>query len=262
VPRIRAALLAAAIGFASCSGPLVRPAATPSRPSRDALLILPGFGYGRSDGRIFRSVAAVAAPRGLDVYVAPFVTRGGLDSSRDKLRRFVREQRLERYERVHVFAFIAGAWTLNPMAEELPNLATVVYDRSPFQERAPRIAVAELPLLAWLRYGSTIFDVARTPYPPLERPGVRVGVLVETKPTDFMRGRARQADAYGPFRFGCDAMRQRSDDCAYVALNHDEMYERFAGLWPDLESFIRTGAFGEAAVRTAPAHETLAEARR
>ena len=51
----------------------------------------------------------------------------------------------------------------------LPNLATIVYDRSPFQERAPTHRRPRLarPGLAALR--PTIFDVARTPYPPLAR---------------------------------------------------------------------------------------------
>jgi hypothetical protein len=262
VSRIRAALLAAVIGLASCAGPLIKPPATPSRPNRDALLVLPGFGYGRNDGGAFRSIAAAAAARGLDVYVAPFVTRTGLDGSQDKLRRFVRGQRLDRYEHVHVVAFIAGAWTFNPMARELPNLATVVYDRSPFQERAPRIAVTDLPALAWLRYGSTIFDVARTPYPALDMPGVRVGLLVETSPTGFIRGHARQARALGPFDFACGALGQRYDDCAYVPLSHDELYGHFAEVWPDVESFIRGGTFTAAAARTPPAQHALTEARR
>ena len=56
--------------------------------------------------------------------------------------RFIQDNNLARYERLHVFAFLAGAWTLNPLLDgrALPNLATVVYDRSPYQERAPRIA--------------------------------------------------------------------------------------------------------------------------
>src|SRR5262249_55481397 len=155
--------------------------------------ILPGFGYGRDQANGFRSIRAHAAADGIDIYVANYVTRRGLDSSRDELRRFIREQRLDRYERVHVFAFIAGAWTLNPSSVRtlLPNLASVVYDRSPYQERAPKIAVDVLPLPAWLRYGATIFDVARTPYPPLNAANVNIGLLVETRPTAFIRRHAK-----------------------------------------------------------------------
>jgi hypothetical protein len=230
----------------------------------DAVLILPGFGYGSGDDRPFRAVAASAAADGIDVYVARYLTRGGLESSRGRLLRFIRDERLDRYERLHVFAFLAGAWTLNPAIARsaLPNLASVVYDRSPFQERAPILAARDLRIPAWLRYGSTLFDVARTPYPPLVQRNVRVGILVETKPTKFMRHHAAKADALGPFAFGCDGLAQRYDDCAYVALSHDELYERFASVWPDVETFIHTGRFGAAAVRTAPADAASRLSRR
>src|SRR5688500_6755145 len=154
--RVRLAIIAVSACLAGCAGPLVRPSVAPLRasastPKRDALLVLPGFGYGRTADKAFRSVAVQAAGEGVDLYVAPFVTRSGLGTSGAKLERFIREHRLDRYERLHVFAFIAGAWTLNPLVErhQPANLATVIYDRSPFQERAPRIAAAKLPLLAW-----------------------------------------------------------------------------------------------------------------
>ena len=216
--------------------------------------MLPGFGYGRGDADAFRAVTAQASAAGIDLFVPAYLTRSGLASSRGKLARFIRDQRLHRYERVHVFAFIAGGWTINPLADAgaIPNLASVTYDRSPYQERAPRIAAAKLPALAWLRYGSTIFDVAETPYTPLQAAHVKVGLIVESKPTAFVRKHEAAARAYGPFTFGCDSFLQRHDDCLYVAMDHDDLYVRFAEVWPELRAFIHTGRFTEAANRTAP----------
>ena len=136
------------------------------------MLVLPGFGYGGDGEAALRSLAPAMAREGIDLYVPTYISRAGIADSRAKLQRFIRDQRLERYQRLHVFAFIAGAWTLNPLVEmdRLPNLATVVYDRSPYQERAPRIADEELHFLTWVRYGSPVFDVASTPYPPLSAP--------------------------------------------------------------------------------------------
>jgi hypothetical protein len=227
----------------ACAGPRLTPALSPGSPHRDALLILPGFGYARVAGQPFRVVRETAAASGIDVYVPAYVTRSGLEANRAALRAFIREQHLDRYERVHVFAFIAGAWTVNPLidAGALPNLATIVYDRSPFQERAPSIAVRDMRVPAWLRYGSTIFDVARTPYPPLARPGVRVALLVETKPTAFIEHHAKDGDTPPSDAFSCTAMRQRFDACAYTAMSHDELYTRFTEIWPSIESFMRTG---------------------
>ena len=166
----RLALLAAMCAFmAACTGSVFRLSLAPSKPGADALLVLPGFGYSRDGEKALRALAPSIAAEGVDLYVPTYISRGGLDDSRANLQRFIREHRLDQYERLHVFAFIAGAWTLNPLAEghTLPNLATVVYDRSPFQERAPRIAAEKLRLLTWMRYGSPVLELARTPYPPL-----------------------------------------------------------------------------------------------
>lgn len=245
---------------AACAGPTIRPALSPAKPHPDALLVLPGFGYGRADASAFRSLAGPASAAHVDVYVAPFLTRSGLATGRDKLARFVRDNRLDRYERVHVFAFLAGAWTFNPLMERerLPNLATVIYDRSPFQERAPRIAATRLRFLAWLRYGTTIFDVARTPYPALSVPDVTVGLMVESLPTPFItryRDAAREA---GPFAFECSALVQAYDDCLYLPMNHTDLYKRFAEVWPEVLAFIQNGRFSDAADRTPPAGDPLA----
>jgi hypothetical protein len=260
----RLAVLAAAACLASCGGPLIRPAVAPTGERRDALLILPGFGYGRAGGKSFKALAASAAREGIDVYVPPFVTRAGLDDSRAHLERFIREEGLDRYERLHVFAFLAGAWTLNPLLDrlEVPNLASVVYDRSPYQERAPKIAAAKLPRRAWLRYGKTIFDVARTPYPPLPARQPNVALLVESAPTPFLVSHAKDADAYGPFTFGCDSLGERYDDCAYLPMNHTDLYARFADVWPDVRAFILTGRFSAGANRTPPPDGALTAVRR
>ena len=125
-------------------------------------------------------LAASMAGEGIDLYVPTYISRSGLLESQAKLQRFIRDQALSRYDRVHVFAFIAGAWTLNPLVDThgLPNLSSVVYDRSPLQERAPRIAAEKLRVLTWLRYGSPVLDVAKTPHTPLTVPGLKVALMV------------------------------------------------------------------------------------
>ena len=254
MPRIGFAVVFGCILSAACANAIVRPIAGPAPPATDALLVLPGFGYGATGEETFRSLAGAIAADGIDFYLPTYISRSGLGDSREQLRRFIRDHRLDRYARIHVVAFLAGGWTLNPMVEAgaLPNLSTVVYDRSPYQERAPRVALSKLKFLSWARYGPVLFDVARTPYPAVPLPGVRVGLMVETAPTPFVRRFAKSASAYGPYRFECDAFGQRFDDCFYVAMNHDEIYGRFAEVWPEVRSFIRGGRFTAAANRTAP----------
>lgn len=226
--------------------------------------MLPGFGYSREGERAIRSLAPSLAADGIELFVPTYIARGGLDDSRDRLRQFIRQQPLDRYRQVHVFAFIAGGWTINPLLEagELPNLATIVYDRSPMQERAARIADEKLHLLTWLRYGSPVFDLARTPYPPLTRKPVKVALVVETVPTSFVTRHAATALSYGPLRFECDQFRQRYDDCAFMPFSHDDMYRHFPEVWPEVNAFIRSGRFTDAATRTPPAGDPLPSATR
>jgi hypothetical protein len=254
------AIGALALSIGGCAGTLVRSSlATPS-PAQDALLILPGFGYGRSGEAALRALAAPMSAEHIDLFVPSYISRAGLAQSRTKLQRFIRDHHLERYARLHVFAFLAGAWTLNPLADtQAPaNLTTVIYDRSPYQERAPRIADEALHLRAWLRFGSPIFDVARTPYPPLAAPRVKVGIVVETLPTTFIKQHAERARRYGPFAFRCDAFGQRHEDCIYLPLNHDDLYRQFAAVWPEVRAFIREGRFTTAANRSPPSGDALA----
>jgi hypothetical protein len=256
--------LLACVPLVGCAGTLVRTAPERAQQPSDALLILPGFGYGRDGERAISAVAASATMEGVSVYVPRYLSRRGIDAGRERLRAFMREQHLERYERLHVLAFIAGAWTFNPLVQldDHPNLATVIYDRSPLQERAPRIAVDNLRLLAWARYGSPIFDVARTPYTTLTAAHAHVGLIVETRPTKFVRRHASAAERYGPLDFDCDALGQPHDDCIYLPMSHDDVYTRFAELWPEVRTFIRNARFSDAADRMPPIVDPLSELRR
>lgn len=252
---LRALLLLACVAGGACASSIKAPATSPAAGTAEALLILPGFGYGPSGERTLRALAPSMRADGFELHVPTYVARSGLRDSRQRLRAFVRAQRLDRYERVHVFAFIAGGWTFNPLAEDahlLPNLATIIYDRSPYQERAPRIAADKLRVLTWLRYGSVVSELAKAPYKPLARPGVRVGLVVETEPTRFIKRFARAAAAYGPYTFDCAAFAQPHDDCMFVPLNHAELYTRFGEVWPDVRAFIRDGRFPATADRTPP----------
>lgn len=237
-----------------CARTLVRPVVSAPVPATEALLVLPGFGDSRAGADAMRAVAPALAADGIELFIPRFLDRGGLSDSRENLQRFIREHPLEQYQRVHVFAFIAGAWAINPLldAGALPNLSTIVYDRSPMQERAARVASGRLRPFTWIRYGTPVFDVARTPYPPLTRSAVRVGLLVETRPTGFVKRHASAVRGYGPLRFECDALGQRYDDCAYLPLSHDQMYRQFAGVWREMRPFVLSGRFSDNAVRQPP----------
>jgi hypothetical protein len=249
------ALLIACLASADCAGTIAPPKTFAEPLAREAIVILPGFGYSADGERAIHALAPEMRDAGFDLYVPRYIRRAGLDSSGERLRRFLRERRLDRYQRVHVFAFLAGGWTFNELARDttvLPNLASVVYDRSPYQERAPRLAAENLGLLSWLRYGSVLSEMAKTPYAPLARANVNVGLLIETVPTGFVKRFGNTARSYGPYAFGCGDFSQPHADCIYASMNHTELYTRFDEIWPELRAFIRDGRFSAAAERTAP----------
>lgn len=244
--------LSAGATLGACAGAVVPESPRPEQ--REALLVLPGFGYSHGATAMFRALRAALTEDGIDLFVPNYVERGGLDESRAELRGFIRDNHLERYARVHVFAYIAGAWTLNPLLDSaaMPNVVTIVYDRSPMQERAPRVAYDKLHFLTWLRYGQPVFDMARRRYPALATGSPRVGIVVETRPTSLIKRYSKTALSYGPLRFECDQFDQRFDDCIYVSLSHDELYTRFGDVLPDVLAFIKAGRFTDAATRAAP----------
>jgi hypothetical protein len=250
--------LAASTLIASCARSVPR---DPAR--RDALLVVPGFGYDDDAARAIRATDKAFAAEGIDLFVAGYLRRKGIAASRDALLEIYREQGLDRYERVHVFAFIAGSWTLNPALADgqMPNVATVIYDRSPYQERAPRIAMDRLRIPTRLFYGNVLFDVARAPYPPLDPGRRRVGILVETRPTGFIKRFAGTAAKYGPFDFRCNAFSLRYDDCAYIDMSHDDLYVKFSRVVPEIVGFIRNGRFTAGANRAPPVRDSTRVAR-
>lgn len=201
-----------------------------------------------------RATAADFKSRGIDLFVADYVDRDGLQASQAALGTFIESHRIREYNELYVFAFIAGAWTLNPYLQthSLPNLKGILYDRSPYQERAPRLAAENLAILTRILYGLPVFDLAQTPYPKMTLDGTKIGLIVESKPTSFVRFFSEKANAIGPYDFSKDAFGQRLDDCIYVQLTHDEMYARFSELVPEIQHFIAKKKFSPGADRTAP----------
>ena len=247
-------ILVGAIFLIGCAG-AVRPAQ--SHRNSDALLVLPGFGYDRAAQESFETAAQALSAEGIDLYVPDYLRRSGFKDTRDAFLQFYDREKLSDYERLHVFAFIAGAWTFNPSLDKRPfeNLSTVIYDRSPLQERAPRLATEELHFPTWLLFGQLVFQMADSAYQPIDAgKRFKVGIMVETKPTALIERYRETALSYGTVDFSCDQLNQGHDDCIFIPLNHDEMYTRFSELLPEILHIIREGKFRAEANRQPPAN--------
>ncbi|MCB1168244.1 MAG: hypothetical protein KDK33_18965, partial [Leptospiraceae bacterium] len=136
--------------------------------NRQALLVLPGIGYGPSGMRAMRKFHASFA--GLDLFVPNYIRKAGLSASMVAASHYIQEQRLERYDTVHVFCFIAGAYIFHDLMQSAPlqNAGYLMLDRSPYQERAPRIVTKRIPWIARALLGDFVFELASRNYPDFQ----------------------------------------------------------------------------------------------
>jgi pimeloyl-ACP methyl ester carboxylesterase len=225
----------------------------PRASNTEAILILPGLGMRAGAKRNVRAFADSASNEGFDLFLADYRSRSSIDAGVESLRGFVTKHHLDRYERVHVFAFIMGGYTLNRYLEQypMPNLGNVVYDRSPLQELAPRLATTGwFKVPAWVAVGPVLADLARTPYRPVGLGDEhRIGLIIENRATRFIRKRRKRALALRPLTFEPDSLGQPYDDAIHVPFNHDEMYTSFDVVGPELIRFLRFGEFSDQAAR-------------
>jgi hypothetical protein len=236
------------VAGAGCSRTLVLVDAEQSRAGKKAVLVLPGL---RNTARGVRAAREWYPAQGYDVFVPDYVSPEGFVGSVANLAAFVEEQRLAEYEEVYAFVFLMGGWTLNMYLEQhdLPNLTTIVYDRSPLQEQAPRIVLDTIPTVIHLLYGEATDQLRDTPYRPLPKGDRRIGIIVENRASPFVR---RHCDELEPMDYEDwlpAAFGQEHDDLIYVYLHHDELYYSYDEIGDDLLSFFETGRFTEDAAR-------------
>jgi hypothetical protein len=209
---------------------------------KEAILILPGFGSkihgSKAQKRYFSKT-------GYDVFIPDYISRKSIEKSVAYVDRFMQKHQLGAYKKVHVFAYIVGSWTINFWLQQHPDhhIASIVYDRSPLQERAPYALVKDSPFLIRLLAGPIMEEFSRTRYPVLPGAGIQIGIVVESKATKLIRRHKKTALGMGPVRWDLEALEQDHDDAMYTWLNHDDMYERFDIIGPEILHFFSTGKF-------------------
>lgn len=217
---------------------------------KEALLILPGFG---SKILGVKDIAAYFAHKGYDVFIPHYIGRDSLGQCVATLDTFVAKYQLLSYKKLHVFSYIAGSWILNRWLKKHPvnNVATIIYDRSPTQERAPYALVKDKPLLMCLFVGPIMKEFSETPYVPIDNDDKQIGIIIENKTTKLIRKHKRSALLPGPILFNKDSLKQVSDDYVYLCINHDEMYRRFDVIGEPVLFFIKHGHFPDTCSRKA-----------
>lgn len=223
---------------------------------REAIVILAGLG---SKVHNERKIANYFKDKGYDIYQPSYIYRKGIDKGVDKIERFSKKHALSSYKKVHFFCYIIGSWTFNRWYNKsgLTNIETVIYDRSPLQERAPYVLMKDSKFIARLVIGKVNDELANTPYSPLTNFKGKIGLLIETVPTKLILKHRKTATSLGPVNWAVDSLHQVHTDYFYVSMNHDEMYTHIEKAGPEILSFIKTGSFGEKVNRTAPTIDPL-----
>lgn len=223
---------------------------------REAIVILAGLG---SKTHNERKIAKHFRNQGYDIYQPAYIYRKGIDKGVDKLQRFSEKHELKSYKKVHFFCYIIGGWTFNRWYNKsgITNIETVIYDRSPLQERAPYVLVKDSKFIMNILVGKVISELSDTPYTPLKDFNGKVGLLIETVPTKLILKHRKSAASLGPVNWSVGALNQMHTDFCYVPVNHDDMYTGIEKVSTEVWSFIKTGNFGTKANRIAPTNDPL-----
>jgi len=218
------------------------------RAEKEALIILPGLGDKRKGRRHQRKYFSQTE---YDLFIPNYITRKSFDRTVGNFTQFFAVQKLGEYRKVHVFSYVLGTWVLNTFINEhgQQNIATIVYDRSPLQERAPQVAVDKIPLITRIFAGKIIKQFTKVPYPPIEQNDIRIGIIVENKATPLIRFFKKKTKSYGPINWKNLDFNQAHDDMIFTRLNHDQMYYSFDEIGNDILYFIKNGTFTKEARR-------------
>lgn len=210
---------------------------------KEALLILPGFG---SKYHLLHKIKKTFKSTPYDVFVPRYIDRGSMRETLKNFDKYWKKHGLNRYQKVHVFGYIVGSWTINSWIAQngRANIATVVYDRSTLQERAPLVLVQDMKLVKFFLFGNVVKNLLETPYPLQLDTCIRHGMLLETYATNTIRKHKKTADSMGPYCWEVSCFEQKVDDYRYIPLNHDQMYTHPEIFAEAFLYFIENGNFG------------------
>jgi len=238
--------LNATIGLSHRKDIVVIEDATISLSDKEAILILPGF---NSKKHGVKDIRDYFSNKGYDIYIPHYLGRDSLQQCVNTVNDFMNEHHLSEYKKLHVFSYIAGTWVLNLWMQQHPqnNITSIVYDRSPMQERVPFALVEDNSFLVKLVFGKVLKQFAKTAYPLIQNDSKHLGIIVENKPTKLFLKHKKTALKKGAITFSLDSLYQHCDDYFYECINHDEMYYQFKAIGPEILHFFKNGSFSKEA---------------
>ena len=216
---------------------------------KEALVILNGFGDSKKNRRIQKEFFQ---EKGYDLFIPEYVEKKSLDLTISTFSSFYNRYKLDEYKQVKFLCYIIGGYVLNQHIEKngKGKITTIIYDRSPTQERAPKVAAKKLKLITKIYYGKVLFDFSEIKINPLiNKDSLIIGVIVENKATKLMRFFKRTSNSYGNYNYNAKEIERNLDDFIHTYLDHDLMYRRFDVIGQEILHFLEKGRFSENAKR-------------
>ena len=216
---------------------------------KEALVILNGFGDSKKNRRIQKEFFQ---EKGYDLFIPEYVEKKSLDLTISTFSSFYNRYKLDEYKEVKFLCYIIGGHVLNQHIEKngKGKITTIIYDRSPIQERAPKVAAQKLKFITKIYYGKVLFDFSEIKINPLSnKDSLIIGVIVENKATKLMRFFKRTSNSYGNYHYNAKEIERNLDDFIHTYLDHDLMYRRFDVIGQEILHFLEKGRFSENAKR-------------
>ena len=141
--------------------------------------------------------------KGYDVFIPDYISRKSISNSVSHLDKFILKHNLKAYKNIHFFSYIIGSWTLNNWINTHPknNIKTIIYDRSPLQERAPYALIKDYKFIMSIVSGPIMKEFSETPYPPILTDNISIGLMIESKPTKLLIKHKKSALSLGPINW-------------------------------------------------------------
>ncbi len=222
------------------------------RSQKEALIVLPGFG---SQIQGVKDIAAYFPYKGYDFFMPDYIGNDSINQCVSSFDAFYKKNKLSEYKKVHVFSFIIGSWVINRWVtkNDSNNIATIVYDRSPLQERAPYALATDMPVLIKLvPNGKVIKEFANTKYEPIPNDEKSIGIIMESTASKLIRKHKKTAMSLGEVNWDIADRKQDCDDYFFTMNNHDDMYHDFSITGREILHFIKNGKFSDSVPRTKP----------
>ena len=216
---------------------------------KQALVILNGFGDSKKNRKIQQEFFH---EKGYDLFIPEYVEKHSIDLTVSTFSSFYDKNNLDEYKEVKFLCYIIGGYVLNQHIEKngKGKITTIIYDRSPIQERAPKVAAKKLKLITKIYYGKVLFDFSEIEINPLRnKDSLIIGVIVENKATKLMRFFKRTSNSYGNYNYNAKEIERNLDDFIHTYLDHDLMYRRFDVIGQEILHFLEKGRFSENAKR-------------